>query len=343
VKLLRRFLLSLAVAGLLLWLLFEWGGIGPAELADSLRALEARTYWTALGVHLAIHWVRSLRYQVLIPPGQRPGALAMLACSSAHNLASYVLPAKTGEATLVVYLRSLTGLSAARGLASLLVSRLLDLAVLGAAMGAILLALRGRFPQAPWMASVGSAALLGGLALTGLALVPDRPARLLQSLLRRLGLESHPFGARLLAKAGEGIAALRLAAAGPRLALAWLLTAAIWALVFQFYAVLARGTGLPADLGYLEACLGSSLAVLFNLLPVNGFAGFGTQEAGWKIGFGLLGVPGDVALASGVAAHLVQLANVVLLGLLGHLWMGLARRTGGAPPAPADGSGPVGG
>jgi hypothetical protein len=44
------------------------------------------------------------------------------------------------------------------------------------------------------------------------------------------------------------------------------------------------------------------------------------------IGFGTLGVPRDLALATGTGLHLVQLANILVLGLLGHLGMGLFSR-----------------
>ena len=60
-----------------------------------------------------------------------------------------------------------------------------------------------------------------------------------------------------------------------------------------------------------------------NLLPINGFAGFGTQEAGWAVGFRMLGVPPDVALATGLGVHVVQLVNVVLMGVLGQVALGL--------------------
>ena len=81
--------------------------------------------------------------------------------------------------------------------------------------------------------------------------------------------------------------------------------------------------------GDIEATFGSGLAVLTNMLPINGIAGFGTQEAGWVAGFAWLGVGRELALATGLGAHLVQLANACLFGLLGHLAMGLASR-----PAP---------
>ena len=85
---------------------------------------------------------------------------------------------------------------------------------------------------------------------------------------------------------------------------------------------------------------GSGLAVASNLLPINAFAAFGTQEAGWTLGFGWLGVERDLALSTAVAVHLVQLFDVVLLGVLGHLAMGAGKREArsGSGPAESDSS-----
>ena len=109
----------------------------------------------------------------------------------------------------------------------------------------------------------------------------------------------------------------------------------MWLLIFIFYGILARGFGLPEDLGISGAAFGSSLAVLTNLLPINSFAGFGTQEGGWVLGFGLLGVPRDLALSTGLGVHLAQLASTLLLGILGHLVMGwMPRRAIGEASIP---------
>ena len=96
----------------------------------------------------------------------------------------------------------------------------------------------------------------------------------------------------------------------------------IWGLVFLFYAVLARGFGL-GELAFAEAVFGAGLAVLANLLPVNGFAGFGPQDMGWVVGFASLGVPRELATTSALAVHLVYLFNIALFGLVGHLVLGL--------------------
>jgi hypothetical protein len=97
----------------------------------------------------------------------------------------------------------------------------------------------------------------------------------------------------------------------------------VWCGIFCFYVILARGFGMPERIGLVETAFGSGLAIMTNVLPINALAGFGTQETGWVLGFGLLGIEGDAAFSTGVGVHLVQLVNVLLLGVLGHLGMGL--------------------
>jgi hypothetical protein len=48
---------------------------------------------------------------------------------------------------------------------------------------------------------------------------------------------------------------------------------------------------------------------------------------GWAAGFTVLGVHGDLAASTGLAAHMIYIFNISLLGLLGHTLMGLSRRT----------------
>lgn len=318
-----RLLVSLLVAGLLLALLFHWGGVGLEDFRAALARLDGTTYALALGLHGLIYVLRSWRFALLLPREQRPSARVTLAVSAAHNLASYVLPAKTGEVSLVVYLKTYGGVSASAGLASLLVSRLFDLAVLAAWVGGAIAWLRSGNPAlAPLVPLVLPLALLA-LALAGLCMRPHWLSNLSLVLSRAFGLSRYAAGRALVARLERLRLALRGTSGTATQVACLCITAGQWALVFGFYAVLARGVGLPDSIGYGEAVFGSSLAVLFNLLPINGFAGFGTQELGWNIGFELLGVSRELALTSGLAVHLVQLANVVLFGLIAHTALGL--------------------
>jgi len=322
-----RLLASLAIAAGLLALLFHWGDVSVAQVVESWEALRPEVWASALAVHFGIYLLRALRFRVLLPPASRPGLGALLSVSSAHNLAAYVLPAKTGEGTLVLYLRQVCGVAAREGLASLVVSRLLDLATLAFLLGAstLLLAQRGVLAGS-WSWPLGAALGAASVTLLVLASRSDLLVRALTSVMRLLRLDATRLGGKLHAKGDEVADALRFAGREGRLLRGAALSLPLWLGVFAFYLILARGFGMGAEVGPIDATFASSWAVLANLLPINGFAGAGTQEAGWIVGFELVGVERALALSTGLGAHLVQLANVVLFGVLGHAAMALRKR-----------------
>ncbi len=292
----------------------------------------------AFAVHVAIYIVRSQRFRVLLPADHRPTNAAMLAISAAHNLAAYVLPAKSGEMMLVVYLRAHGGVPAAQGLAALLVSRLLDLATLCFCLALAMIYLAVTRPQSSpvWFIALATGLIATAALLMLLSARSDVIVRSVAWLARVLGLERGNLGLRLFARAEELSLALRQAPAGRVLWIAAAQSLAMWLGIFIFYSILARSFGLPENLGLADAAFGSSLAVLTNLLPINSFAGFGTQEGGWVLGFGVLGVPSDVALSTGLGVHLAQLASTIVLGILGHMAMGWLPSRGAAVPPERD-------
>lgn len=328
-----RIALSLGLGLALLAALAHWSGLHPRELLATLRKLPLSAFLLALAIHVGIYLLRTWRFLVLLPQAPPPSFTQAFTLGAAHNLATYVLPAKTGEAAWVVYLRIYAGVPSAVGLASLLVARLLDLAVLCSLLACACFALRfgGAYPQLAWLAPLGAALLAPAAGFALLAARSELCLRACALVLGALRMKRLAFGQRLLARLDEVAGAVREASRGARLVRAALLTVPQWLGIFAFYAVLARAMGLPESLGFAEACFGSSLAVLTNLLPVNGLAGFGTQEAGWVFGFVALGVPHDQALATGMGVHLVQLADTAALGLLAHLAMGFMRKA----PEPA--------
>ncbi|HVS19162.1 MAG TPA: lysylphosphatidylglycerol synthase transmembrane domain-containing protein [Planctomycetota bacterium] len=333
-----RLSLSALGAGALLAALMIWGDVSPRAVWLTMRGLPAWMFLTALATHFTVYCLRATRFLALIPPQRRPGFWPMMAVAASHNLASYVLPAKSGEATFVLYLKGVCGVPGAVGLASLVASRLYDFAVMCTALGAAALWLsQGEHWQVPrWSAWTFSAALFtAGLAFGLLALRGERVMGPLRLALRTLRLDRTRLGRKLYDFSHRAAEALRQARGGTSVFGLVALTALIWVGVFGFYALLARGFGLPERIGPLEAVFGSGLAVMSNILPLNAFAGVGTQEAGWVLGFGVLGVDRESAFATGLAVHLVQLLNVVGMGLVGHLVLGaLPRRaTGEAEPS----------
>jgi uncharacterized protein (TIRG00374 family) len=330
VKTARRVVVSSCIAALLLAALMHWGGVAPAELLATVARLPAGTYATALALHVALYLLRTVRFRCLIPPAIRPSFARLSIVCAAHTLAAFVLPAKIGEASFVVYARDVCGLPAAAGVASLVVSRLLDMASLAASfsIACFVLAATGAYPEIDWFVPTGSLLATGAAVLFASSARGDLLVRLAAGITRALQLDRIALGNRVLARVEEVARALREAGGEGRLWAATLVSLPIWVCIFLFCAVLARGLGLPPETSLAAATFASSLAILTSLLPISAFANFGTLEIGWVLGFGMLGVPRDVALATGTGLHLVQLVNVVALGLLGHVGMGLVSRRG---------------
>jgi hypothetical protein len=161
----------------------------------------------------------------------------------------------------------------------------------------------------------------GSLVLFALSARGDLLLKTASSASRVLGFARTSTGRRILGASDRIGEALRAAGSRKRLVAAALLSLPAWACVFLYCAVLARGLGLPRDTSLAKATFGSGLAILTTLLPVSAFANFGTLEAGWVLGFHALGVGTDLAYATGLGLHVVQIANTVLLGVLGHVGM----------------------
>ena len=326
-----RVLASLLVAAGLLWALVTWGGVEAADIKDTLETLTLGQWLTALSVHAGIYLLRAWRFSTLTPAESRPTFGRVLAASSAHNLAAYVLPLKSGEATFVLYSAGVGGVPARASVASLLVSRLLDLFVLCGCMFLVMwlapiLAPAGMFST---MWALGAVFLVASL-LAGLACVYRRGfVSLTASALRLVRIERTALGSKLISLIGRFALALEEAGARGGLLRATAISVALWGGVIAFYSVLLIAFGWPLEQAVVvPAILASGLASLANTLPVNGFAGFGTQEGGWVLGMSLWGVDPELALTVGVSAHLIQLGNLVLFGMLGHLGMAILPKSG---------------
>ncbi len=326
-KLSLRLALSLGIAAGLLAVLLALGGVHPSELLRGLERLSFEVYAQALGLTVAVYVFRALRFRVLLPSAARPAPLRLLSITASYTMASVILPAKVGEASFVVYAGSVGGVPAADAFACLLVARLLDFATLALGMATACLALAAThaYPGLPWLAALGLALLPAALLLFAVSARGDLLVRLASWASRLLGFEKTRAGTRVLAASGKIGDALRACSSKSRLFTATLLSLGAWMCVFLYCAILARGLGLPAETTFAQATFGAGLAILTTLAPISAFANFGTLEAGWVLGFTALGVPTELATSTGVGLHVVQIANTVLLGVLGHVGMALVR------------------
>ena len=323
-----QMLLSLVVAALLVAALLAWSGTPLEAIWRAMRQLDPAVLVLSIVVQAAIYPLRALRFRGLMGPEQQAPMARLVPATAAHSLVAYLLPAKMGEASLVLYLERGLGLARSRGLAVLLVARALDFAGVTVALtvACLVIGSLGLIPAAAWLLPMGGALVIPALLLSWLAVRGASLVRWCRALARRMSLPGMGAGGRL-DRMAEHLEGALDEVRGRRLLLGALWTLPIWATVFGYYGLLARGLGLDF-LRPVEAVFGASLAILSNLLPINGFAGFGTQDAGWVFGYTAVGATQEAAVASGLAFHLIYVAGIAVFGVLGHVLASQRRSQG---------------
>ncbi|MBI3817991.1 MAG: flippase-like domain-containing protein [Planctomycetes bacterium] len=303
-----RFGFSLVAAAVLLFLLLR--GVEWEKVRDVLKRLSPLTWLAVFGVHASIYVLRTLRFASLIPDRRVPFP-HLWSIQAANQMAAQLLPMRTGEITYPIYLRN-AGVPLEVGVAGLIVSRALDL--LAVLTITVFSAIYVGTPIQQMPKGTGIPMVLS-LALTAAALLAVATGgapfiRAFAAMFARLGA-SH----KILGRVEQVARGFETVGRNRAIAEAFLLTLLIWIGVDLFYWILMNDLGF-GNLGPVEVAFGASAAILTNLLPVNTFAGIGTQEWGWSWGFQQLGLATAEAAATALAVHAVQLVNVGILGLI---------------------------
>jgi uncharacterized membrane protein YbhN (UPF0104 family) len=301
-------------AGLVLFL-FRY--VDPSQVAQ----LFSRTRWplwlAGLGVWVILYLGRAARFVLLASRTPYP---TMLCVAAVHNFLLRVLPFRTGELAYAFLLKRAGTAGLGESLLGLLLIRILDFVAV-----VILFAIALAFHQGTYLGDRHTgllAAAVAGLVGCGLAaaLVPllRLGLRVLSVALRAAGLAQSPRGQRLLEQvtgAVDGFARVRRTT----ILLATALSLGLWLLTFgAFFAIL---WSFAVPVGVSQTVLGSTAGVVTAFLPIGGVGSFGTLEAGWALGFTLVGLDRATAIASGFGVSLSTFAYGALLGLLG--WIGL--------------------
>ena len=306
----RRMLLGLlsvlVSAGLIVWLLSRIDLAQTAQLllqADWRWLLFAALLTCALPFTSVYRWLGVLRAQET----RLPFPVALRAVMMANVLNSF-LPSKSGDVAKAVYLREYGGLS--KGTGTVILERLVDLAVLGA------LGLLGLFVNGTLWGLVAGAGLLGGVlgVFLVITLVPVNklplPAKVVQIL-----VDLSTVFKRWLAHP----AAIAQTLGGS--VLTWSLGG------FTVYA-LAQAFGTGLGVGFAYAIF--PLAILAGLVPVT-VSGIGTRDAAFVA---LLSsqMPAEQATLVGIGYTLFAYWFLSLISFPVVAWQVLAFLRGERPP-----------
>jgi uncharacterized protein (TIRG00374 family) len=296
--------------------------ISISDIVDLFRT--AHRGWFLLGIlfYVFTYLPRTWRWRILLPRPIPAGPL--FAMTAVHNFLVRALPAKLGETSFFLMLRGRLGVSGTEALATFVVARVYDGAV------AILLFVLSLFfgRRLPGAVGLNLAAAFLALLVAALFLLRGSLAvrwgrTLFAKVAGRRGmpgfLRSGKLHMRLEALEGH----LAKIESGGRAAQAILATLGIWIPTYLMSQCLLLSFGEPFP--FWGTVFGNTLATVTSLLPIGTFGNFGTQEAGWTLGFVLQGMGRETAIATGFAIHLVGFTLAGLLALAGVL---LGFRTG---------------
>lgn len=281
------------------WAIEHWWGF--ARLLAPWSAVPAALVLLVVLAQLASYSLRALRIYLAEPAIPRGHWLACLRLILLNNALNLLLPARTGEASFPLLLKSWFGVDLARGAGTLLWLRLLDLNVLAALAAAVL---------GPALWALPGTRGWGLLALL-LAALPLLAPMLRRVLLRWLS-DRDSDSVRLLKRLLGGVPA-RQGQVGLDLLLSWSAWGVKLAALATVFALLA---GLPLG----SALLGAIGGDLSTVLPIHTPGGFGTYEAGVIALVSPLATPSPALLAAAVNLHLLVLGIALAAGALA--WLG---------------------
>lgn len=296
------------------------------QLTEVLGRVSPRWLGAAGAVYLLNYILRTLRFRLLIPD-RRLRFWPLFSVTALYGMFLYLMPAKTGEISLLALLKARAKVDVPDSAATLVVARFFDFFSIALFLPLVLLAFWHLLPPA---VSCSALAFLGAVALaaTGYFL-----------WLRRWSPATPPTadgpveGWRMRARRWLHRVAARLATLShlPGQGRLLGLTVLIWLAVYTNFYLLAGSLGYWLEFGQVVVL--SLLMVPLTLFPLQGVANLGAHEAGWVAALTIFGYSSDEALVVAAGSHVILLALVLLLGALGQVVGWLSRQ----PEEPAPG------
>jgi uncharacterized membrane protein YbhN (UPF0104 family) len=322
-------LLAIAITAGLVLLLLRF--IEPGQIGLLMRQMDWRLYGLTLGLWIVLYFLRTARFLLLAP--QTP-FFTMFCISSVYNLLLRLLPLRSGELSYGFLVKRAGTAGFGESLLGLLLIHIFD-AIVVVIIFSMTLALDHGTYQGDKRLGIMVAS---GVALAGLLVVFTLRRllrfayRLTDKMLSLLRLAERPWVKNTLRRVQQAIETFQ--SMDHRVALKiFLLTVIYWLVMFGAFYTLMQAWAMPV--GVVQTVLGSTGSIVTGFLPIGGIGTFGTLEAGWALGFSLVGLPRAQAILSAFGVSLVTFTYSILLGLLG--WLGLYL-LGPAPKGPYDGN-----
>jgi len=315
---LKRVLWTLPIAAVAFWVAFR--GVNADGLWDALTGMDLRYVALSLPLMLANIGFRLVRWGLIVRGWDKDFDPVRLGRIGAIGFMSIdVLPARLGEFVRPVLLRR-AGVPFGVGMASIVLERLLDVAILaGLLIGVLTLAdlpdltvtLFGRTLDLAREGRIALLVLMGilGIPAAALLLAGERGVAVAERLARVLPERIAEIGVGLMRAFIEGLRTMGLAAAGA----GTLLTIATWIVNVGVLWCLAAAVGV--EFSAMDATVVTIVVSICLLLP-SPAGGLGVFEAGGVAGMLLYIGDHNVAAAFAVTLHAVHVGMIMIPGVL---------------------------
>lgn len=309
--------------------------VEPDQLKTAFTRLDLGIIFQVFFLVFVNQLIRAIRFKLVLP--KQLDFFFVLRVTCIHQFLNHILPMRTGEMSFPLLLGKYTDSTYSSSLASLVLVRLYDAIVL---LGFILIALGFLVSQSRLdLSAIESSFVVlgsgGGLLLGLLLLVlffflykKNSGASFFQANLSTYKVEKNSKNRfKLAGKASQWLSRFfkefRLYREGMLHLKLFLLSVMIWVSLLYLFRIFLFSSGLV--ISWPGVVVGSGLASLTQLLPINTFGNIGTLEAGWVLGFSLLGLDSGQVLIAGISMHVLVIVASALYAILS--WISLSYKS----------------
>lgn len=278
--------------------------VDPTTLAQTIGRLNLSEIGVLASLYSATMVLRILRIRYALGERPAPKPLQLIYASVLHQFFNHIIPARLGELSLPYFLHRRCDIPLTKAATVLIAIRFFDLLIL-LLFGAIALLLLLQ-SQLEVSINIGLSlfaigALVAGSILAWIGFVYFLDLKIKSPICeydrKKLAAYLHRirgFAARVQEEFRSNWPAAKQATTLCNSILIWLTLLAFFHYFLHFagYEVTIRQT-----------MIGSAIANLTQLLPINSLGSIGTLEAGWTAGFHLAGLPVEVGVATGLLMH----------------------------------------
>ncbi|HPR49792.1 MAG TPA: lysylphosphatidylglycerol synthase transmembrane domain-containing protein [Spirochaetota bacterium] len=282
---------------------------------DTLKNADFALMSLSILIYAFSNFFKMIRFKVLLK--NKIPLYKFYTIVSYHNFFNMIMPARTGELTLVYYLKKIGGVKASKGLHSLILARIFDLIVVSIYFVIALLVYYGTQTSKSLLALGIIVGLFSFIFLLKISFVLSWSTNVIKKIFKAIHLDKHRFVVSFINKLVEINDEFKNFNTGSYLPLMILTSVFVWLALYtlSYISIIV----LNVEITYLKTIIGSTGAILTNVLPINSFGSFGTLEAGWTGGFILVGMSAQDAITTGFGAHVINFLASAVVALLSKI------------------------